>query len=1052
MAPFFMADSKLSQLYISNPVTPTSDDLVYVVDDPSGTPTDGGTTVGDILAVQHDHTASDITDFDTEVSSNTDVAANTSARHDAVTVSDSSEIDFTLTGQQISAALKSGSIDESKLDASVNASLDLADSATQPGDLATVATTGAYSDLSGTPTVPSTFDDLTDGTTNKAFTATEKTKLSGIAAGAEVNVQSDWNQSTTGADDYIKNKPTLGTAAAADSGDFAAASHTHTASQVTDFDTEVSNNTDVAANTTARHTHSNKSTLDTYTQTESDLADAVSKKHASTLIGTKTIDETDIADGKVIAYNSTSGKLEYETPTGGSGGGAWGSITGTLSDQTDLQSALDDKADDDAVVHDTGAETVAGVKTFSSFPVTPSSTPSTDYQVANKKYVDFAAGANLGSATALAIFGDHDLPRGYTLTKKGIVIQRGTTGTWNAGVVESPCVFFDPNAGHYKMIYVGYAGTPSSPSTASLGYAYSDDLENWTQYGSNPFFEKSNISGAPDQYGTTGGYCWYEDGVYHLFYIGLTESDYESGTKSLCHATSTDFATWTRHGAVITPDGTGWREKAIWHPTIVKRGLTYYLFFNATSHDEKEQIGYATSTDLSSWTVDDENSPLIAAGESGEWDDVITGDPCVYRVGETWYMTYYGYDGSHAGDGFATTSDGDFPLGWKKFSGNPVLSHGEASSYDALHAHKPAIWITPTKYYHWYTAVDDATPSKREIALAIHDTSDGSAVWGNLTGTLSDQTDLQSALDTQTHVAADITDFDTEVSNNTDVAANTTDRHSHSNKALLDTYTQTETNLADAVSKKHDSYLVGTKTVDEADIANGKTLQYNSTTGKLEYETPSGGGSGVEWANIRVYSYTPDTNSAYISTSGAGTTLSSNSGLQVDFSSSDSSHQFNMQSLYTSSSDSVFWDSSLYGYAYMRYYPNRNIAFGVGIGGSNTNSNTNSAYTGKGLGLRNSGGSAVVVRNGDGSAETTTTVTSSFPANDTSPGTLRMNHVPEVNDKFYLDDTLLATHTTNLPSGSGSGIIFIGARMYYGSSGQNDRFIIGPVGLIQVVP
>ena len=110
----------------------------------------------------HTHTASDVTDFDTEVSNNTDVAANTAARHDAVTVSDSAEIDFTLTGQNITAAIVTGSIDETKLDASTNASLDLADSASQPG-------------------------------------------------------------------------------------------HTHTASDVTDFDTEVSNNTDVAANTAARH-------------------------------------------------------------------------------------------------------------------------------------------------------------------------------------------------------------------------------------------------------------------------------------------------------------------------------------------------------------------------------------------------------------------------------------------------------------------------------------------------------------------------------------------------------------------------------------------------------------------------------------------------------------------------------------------------------------------------------------------------------------------------------------------------------------------------------
>lgn len=40
-------------------------------------------------------------------------------------------------------------------------------------------------------------------------------------------------------------------------------------------------------------------------------------------------------------------------------------------------------------------------------------------------------------------------------------------------------------------------------------------------------------------------------------------------------------------------------------------------------------------------------------------------------------------------------------------------------------------------------------------------------------------------------------------STKTTVAANTAARHTHANKALLDTYTQTEANLSDAVSKKH---------------------------------------------------------------------------------------------------------------------------------------------------------------------------------------------------------------------------------------------------------
>jgi microcystin-dependent protein len=84
-------------------------------------------------------TASTISDFDTEVSNNTDVAANTAARHAAVTVTDSSEIDFTLIGQDITASLKSASIDESKLDTSVNASLDLADTSLQPANISDTA-------------------------------------------------------------------------------------------------------------------------------------------------------------------------------------------------------------------------------------------------------------------------------------------------------------------------------------------------------------------------------------------------------------------------------------------------------------------------------------------------------------------------------------------------------------------------------------------------------------------------------------------------------------------------------------------------------------------------------------------------------------------------------------------------------------------------------------------------------------------------------------------------------------------------------------------------
>jgi predicted GH43/DUF377 family glycosyl hydrolase len=320
-------------------------------------------------------------------------------------------------------------------------------------------------------------------------------------------------------------------------------------------------------------------------------------------------------------------------------------------------------------------------------------------------------------------FHEHDLPHGYSLTRRGIVIERGTSGSWKESLVESPNVFWSPQAGKYVMVFVGYSGTPASPTEGAIGHATAASPDGpWTEYVSNPFFSKSG-AGA-DSNGCSGPFVWYEDGTYHLFYIGLTASGYEQGTKTICHATSTDWVpgtnagTWTRHGSVISPSGAGWRSTAIWHPNIVKRRI-YYLFFNATG-SVTERIGFATSPDLTTWTVDDVNSPVLSEGAGGQWDDVHIGDPYVYRIGETWYMAYYAYDGSVSQDGYAVTSDADFPLGWTKFGGNPVLTPGSAGSYDESSAHKPSIWVTPTRLYHWYTAVSDSF-TKREIGLATED-------------------------------------------------------------------------------------------------------------------------------------------------------------------------------------------------------------------------------------------------------------------------------------------------------------------------------------------
>ncbi len=63
---------------------------------------------------------------------------------------------------------------------------------------------GDYNDLDNKPDIPDDLADLHDDTNHRTVTDAEKTQWNA----AEANVQADWNQTTTSADDYIKNKPT----------------------------------------------------------------------------------------------------------------------------------------------------------------------------------------------------------------------------------------------------------------------------------------------------------------------------------------------------------------------------------------------------------------------------------------------------------------------------------------------------------------------------------------------------------------------------------------------------------------------------------------------------------------------------------------------------------------------------------------------------------------------------------------------------------------------------------------------------------------------------
>ena len=113
------------------------------------------------------------------------------------------------------------------------------------------------------------------GLSSNDFSTALLNKLNGIADGAEVNVQADWNNTDSASDAFIKNKPAS----------FPPSSHTHTKAQISDMPTKLSQFTNdpgyltsADIDTSQNHTHANKGILDTLTQAMLDKWNTVSNK------------------------------------------------------------------------------------------------------------------------------------------------------------------------------------------------------------------------------------------------------------------------------------------------------------------------------------------------------------------------------------------------------------------------------------------------------------------------------------------------------------------------------------------------------------------------------------------------------------------------------------------------------------------------------------------------------------------------------------------------------------------------------------------------------
>lgn len=113
------------------------------------------------------------------------------------------------------------------------------------------------------------------------------------------------------------------------------------------------------------------------------------------------------------------------------------------------------------------------------------------------------------------------------------------------------------------------------------------------------------------------------------------------------------FGTWDRVSKtpIISPEGKGFESAGTFNPAVVKYDGKFVMLYRAQDNKGKSSLGYATSTD--GIHFDRRAEPVMVAEAPYETDGGVE-DPRLVKIGNTFYLTYTGYN-KQGGSGMHAT-------------------------------------------------------------------------------------------------------------------------------------------------------------------------------------------------------------------------------------------------------------------------------------------------------------------------------------------------------------------------------------------------------------
>lgn len=206
----------------------------------------------------------------------------------------------------------------------------------------------------------------------------------------------------------------------------------------------------------------------------------------------------------------------------------------------------------------------------------------------------------------------------------------------------------------------GWSRRVSVPVETAIGLAISgDDGATFVRRGPGPVMGPS----LTEPFLVGDPFVIVRDGCWHMWYIfGTTwvDAPSEPGPAriyKIAHATSADGLVWRRDGRPIIANRIGADEcQAL--PTVFDLDGKWHMYFCyryatdfRTNPRRGYRLGYASSTDMQTWTRDDEQAGLDLS-EAG-WDSEMICYPHVCRVGDRLFMLYNGNAFGRGGFGVA---------------------------------------------------------------------------------------------------------------------------------------------------------------------------------------------------------------------------------------------------------------------------------------------------------------------------------------------------------------------------------------------------------------